>query len=365
MKKRSVRLLVGVLAVCCLCGVYFGLRFYNQRTEEAEQEAALGEEILDVDTNALTEVSFLIDGEPVSFRKTEEGSWEKEDDATFPASEAALLVPLSYLNPLNSLRTLTEVEDSSEYGFEDPQNVITIVNSDGDETVVTICDTNEVTGNDYLILNNDSSTVYTVNSGLRTAFSDDLYDYAVSEELPTVLASMITGIALERPADSYDIYLEDSIWMVSGEDVNAEADSELVNDLTSDLSRLSYESFVEHNCSDFSDYGLDDPIAEFILTYEEESEEETKETEEESESEDAADTAKISQLHIAIGQTDESGDYYTRLGDSKEVHTISGTTIGTLLSYTAEELVAPPEEETEEVSEWLTEEITEEVTEQS
>ncbi len=345
MKKKSVRLLIGVLALCCLIGVYFGLRMYNAGKQKEEEKAQAGEEILNVDPDGLAEISFLIEGEPVSFRKGEDDSWEKEDDDSFPVSASTLLMPLSYLEPLDSLRTLTEVEDASEYGFEDPQNVITLVNKDGEETCITIGDTNEITGNDYLILNGDSSTVYTVSTSLRTAFSDDLYDYAEGEELPEVLASMITGIALKRDTDSYAIYLDDAVWMVLGEDGSARrADSEKVNSLCDELSLLSYTRFVEHNLSDFSAYGLDEPAVEFTLTYTEENgEEESGESETEA-------AAESGELCFAIGQTDENGDYYTRLGDSSEVHTLSASLVDSLLSLNAKELAASSGEETEEVT---------------
>ncbi|MCD7957437.1 MAG: DUF4340 domain-containing protein [Lachnospiraceae bacterium] len=395
MKKKSVKLIAGVVVIVLLCGAYFGLRVYNQKTEEAEEEAAAGETILEVDTSALTAVSFLIDGEEVSFSLQDDDTWQKDDDETFPVSQTALLSPLSELSELKSLRTLTEIEDASEYGFDEPQNLITLTDEDGNETIVTIGSNNDSTGNDYLMLNEDTTTVYTVSTDLREGFSDDLYDYAESEELPSFLASDVTGILVETAdGENYELYIEDSVWMVSGASENGaddadvtaeeleegvEADSDEADTLTSTVAGISYVDFLDHNCSDFSEYGLDEPAVTLTITYEEEveaedetdaeatseetdlsDEEEEAETEaaseEESETETEQEAELIEQTVIFyIGDTDDSGNYYVRFGDSLEVHTISSSTVSTLLGYTPYDLVAEPEEETETETEAGTE----------
>lgn len=380
MKKKSVKLIAGVVVIALLCGAYLGLRVYNQKTEEAEEEAAAGETILEVDTSTLTAVSFLIDGEEVSFSL-------QDDDDTFPVSQSALLSPLSELSELKSQRTLTDIEDASEYGFDEPQNLITLTDEEGNETIITIGSNNDSTGNDYLILNEDTTTVYTVSTDLRDGFSDDVYDYAESEELPSFLASDVTGILVETAdGESYDLSIEDSIWTVCGVSESAaddaevtaeelaagvEADADEADTLTSAVAGISYEDFLDHNCSDFSEYGLDEPAVTLTITYEEEvetedetdadsssEETESSDTEEEAAteaaSEEESETETEQEVELVahtvtfyIGDTDDSGNYYVRFEDSSEVHTLLSSTVSTLLGYTAYDLVAEPEEETE------------------
>ncbi|MCD8346794.1 MAG: DUF4340 domain-containing protein [Lachnospiraceae bacterium] len=409
MKKKSIKLVAGVVVIFVLCGAYFGLKSYNQKTEEAEEEAAEGETILEVNTSTLTAVSFLIDGEETSFTLQEDGTWQKDDDETFPVDSDALLSPLSELSELKSLRTLTEIEDVSEYGFDDPQNLITLTDEDGEETILTIGDTNASTGNDYLMLNDDTTTVYTIAADLCSGFSDDLYDYAESEELPAIQASTITGISVEMAdGESYDLYLEDAVWMVSGvsEEVVSEAEAETDDEtavtdeeeetdstedeeeststetevtaeelaagveanadeadtLTSTLAGLAYADYLEHNCSDFSAYGLEEPAVTLTITYEEEVESDEDEAEDaeteasdaEAESEEESETETEESVEtiektvtFLIGDTDSNGDYYVRLEGSAQVHTLSSDIVTTLLSYSAYDLIAEEEEETE------------------
>ncbi len=373
-KNKSFKLIAGVVVIAVLGGVYYGLTVYNEKTEEAEEEAAAGETILEVDTSTLTAVTYTIDGEQVSFSLQDDGTWQKDDDETFPVDSSALLAPLDEASSLKSVRTLTEIEDISEYGFDEPQNTITLTDEDGIETVITIGDNNASTGNDYLMLNEDESTIYTVSTDLSSAFSDDLYDYAESEELPTLQASTIVGVSLEQAdGESYDLYLEDAIWMVSGTDADgAEADSDIADTLTSALGGLSYTDYLDHNCTDLSEYGLDEPAATLTITYEEEAEtEEETETEDiaaetdaetdvnsETESAEEAETeteteteSEVEMMELTvtflIGDTDDSGDYYVQLEGSTEVHTISSSVLSTIFGYTASEMIAPEEEETE------------------
>ncbi|MCD7819301.1 MAG: DUF4340 domain-containing protein [Lachnospiraceae bacterium] len=375
MKKKSFRLIIGVVVIFILCGAYYGLRVYNQKTEEAEEEAAEGETILEVDSSAITAISFTIDGEQVSFSLQDDDTWQKDDDDTFPVDSTVLLTSLDELEELKSVRTLSDVEDISEYGLDEPQNTITLTDSDGEETIITIGDNNSSTGNDYLMLNEDSSVIYTVDTGLSSSFSDDLYDYAVSEEVPELQASTITGIYVETAeGESYELYLEDAIWMVRGvseDDTDAEvtaeeladgveADSDEADTLTTTLAALAYVDYLDHNCSDLSEYGLDEPAVTLTVVYEEEAEsedetdEEESETESETENEEESETETETEVEtielsvtFLIGNADENGDYYVRMEGSAEVHTLSESLITTLLEYSAYGLIAEPEVETE------------------
>lgn len=158
---------------------------------------------------------------------------------------------------------------------------------------ITIGDTNSSTGDAYayVMLNEDASVVYTIDSELPDSFSDDLYDYAYSDEMPLLQVSDITGISVETGADGYELYLEDAKWQIrelrqpddgimpSDSETDDEnkaaatetdssnpdgsirksaeltgesksADQETVNNAMSSLGSLAYAGFVEHNCTD-------------------------------------------------------------------------------------------------------------------
>lgn len=340
MSRKGVTMAVGVVALIGLSGAYLALKGYNADQEEQEAKDAEGEEILSIDSSALTGLEFTINGEQVSFVQ-EDGTWKKSDDETFPVDESYILSPISELAPLNAVRKLENAEDISEYGMDEPQNTIRLTDEDGNETEIIIGATNSGTGDDYVMMNGDESVIYTVSSDLRSAFSDDLYDYAVSEEIPYLQASEVTEVTVEKAEGSYELYLEDAVWKAAeivsledaveevagtemqtenseaaedevqtengeaaeaemqtenGEAAEAEiktekaehitglgrvvdADSEMVNDALADLSGLYYSDYVDHNCEDGSVYGLGEDAAVLTVYWQEEVEVEETEAE--------------------------------------------------------------------------------------
>lgn len=208
--------------------------------------------------------------------------------------------------------------------------MITLGLSDGTEQVLTIGDNNESTGNDYLMLADSDSTVYTVSSDIRAAIYDGLYDYAVSEELPAITQTNITGLAFTSADTSYMLYEEDDVWKVESDEVKDNANTDITSELAAQISGLYYVDYLEHNCEgeDLAQYGLAEPSATLTITYEE-------------------DESARSRT-IKIGDTDSEGNYYTQLSGSTEVHTIASGMVEPFLSYTPEELVqTETESETE------------------
>lgn len=374
MKKKGISLAVGVVVLGCLFGTYFALRLHNEKAEEEALTESAAEPILNIDTDKVSSLSFQVGDTPVTFLQAEDG-WTMAGDKTFPVNSSSILSVLSCLAPLEPVRTLSDVEDLSEYGLEDPQNTLTFTDTDGKETVVAIGDTNSSTGNDYLMVDNDSSTLYTVSTSLRQSLSSDLYSYALSEELPSIPASSIVGVTISRPGGSYAIGLsQDNTWQVEeladgASDFSldpaaaSDADQDAVNSAFSSLaSSIYYSDYLEHNCVDPSAYGIGENSAVFTIWYEEEEGSETEtegtaadaeaaqetetgnmEEESESESEQAA-AAKIQKaLTFRIGSADVYGNYYVQLEGSTQIHTIYASTLSPFLDVTAADWEAQEE----------------------
>ena len=354
MKKKSRTLILGASSLVILSGAYLLLRIYNQNAQEAELAESAQEEILSIDEDTLASVSFEIDGSEVTFLYEDE-EWSLENDPEFPVDSTYLMTTLSYLEPLEAVRTLEEVTDTGEYGIDEPQNTITLTDSEGTETILTI-----------------GSTIYTINTSLRDSLHDDLYDYAEGEELPYILSSEISGLSVEKADGSYELLLEDAVWMVQDDGTDAvSADQDAVDTVISSIAGASYADYLEYNCTSPEDYGLDDPAAVLTILYEEDSEtqSESEDASEEastesdssaSESEEETEAiteeeAAAAQLTLLIGSTDESGDYYVQQDGSTEVHTISYDTLSSLLEKTGEDFEETSESETETVSKEETE----------
>jgi hypothetical protein len=340
----------GIAALICLTGAYVLLKNYNPKTEEAATEAASGEAVLTVDTADLTSVSFSIGGTERCFQN-EDGTWSLEGDDAFPVDSSAVLDSLSGLTPLKAIRTLTDVSDLSEYGLDEPQNTITLVFFDGSTTTVTIGDENENTADDYVMLNEDSSIIYTADSALLDDLSSDLYDYALSDTLPDLLNNDVTGVSVTGNENAYELQKVSGSWMIQTENGTEDGDEDAITSLLSPLSALAYVDYLEHNCTDLSAYGLDDPQAVLTITYYDSD----SSTEDESETEGAS-TSAVRTLTFTIGSTDSLGNYYVQMEGSTQVHTLSSTTVEAFLNCETDTLIAEePESETEINTEAITE----------
>ena len=131
--------------------------------------------------------------------------------------------------------------------------------------------------------------------------------------------------------------------------------------MTSAIGSLSYDSFVDYNCTDDSKYGFDDPYAVITAKYTEEEavEDDSEDTEDTSESTDETDTdsetssedesstdsdteddseeaeTKTVDKEITIYVGDETGsDRYVKVNDSKEVYTITEDSLTDILDST-------------------------------
>lgn len=354
MNKKSITLIAGTAVLICLAGVYFLLGRYNEKTEEAAADAASGETVLEIDTEALASAAFSIDGTEQTFVKDGD-SWTLEGDETFPVDSSALLSCLSGLTPLKAQRTLTDISDISEYGLDDPQNTVTLTDSDGVQTTITFGDSNANTSDNYVMLDENTSTIYTVESSFLGSLSQDLYSYALSDELPQLQTDEITGVRVSGTDNDYELADVDGAWMVAdAQGVTENADEDQVTALLSYLTSLYYSDYLEHNCSDLSPYGLDDPAALITISWEDENsmpeaEEETPASETEESSEAAA--GAVSSVAFAIGTTDDSGNYYVQMEGSTQVHTLSSTLVEAVLDASADSLQETEAETGTELSE--------------
>lgn len=367
-KRRWIWMASGFLLLCCLGILYIFLKQKNEAaTDTADEEEEQEEVIFSLSQDDVQELSFLAEGEEVTWINEEEG-WTYAGDDAFPVKDTSITSLITSISSLTSVRTLEDVENPEEYGFDEPQNEIIVKKTDGTESSITVGSKNSSTGSTYIVLDGDTSTIYTIDKDLGSTFSGGLYTYAQGEDFPSITASYITSVEVDKDENSYKI--EDAVKASTGwtvEDENGkkmEADSSLVSELQSSISLLSFSGFYEYNCQDWSEYGLDDPQMILTVGYNEEvevevdtSDEETDEAsaeaaENEDESDaDNAETAdseesddseeeepetitKLEQrtMTIQVGNLNDSNIYYVRVNDSSEVRGITQTALDTFLN---------------------------------
>lgn len=352
MKNKTVKLVLAIILLGVLTGGYFGVKSYvaSQEEEEEEQEEEKTS-VFETKTDDIKSLKFLIDEKEVTFLKEDDGTWVNKDEKEFPVDQDTLNNAASYISSIDADRVLENVEDLSEYGLDSPQNTITVSmegEDDGDDeektAILRVGMENDSTSQYYIGKDDDKSTVYVVGNSAISPFMNNLYDYAESQDFPAIDASTVSTVNVDQKENSYTAEKNEdtTLWSIAYDDKSEKADTSKMNSLTSSLASMEYDSFVDYNCTNEKEYGLDDPYAVVTVDYEEEAEEveedeETKVDEESDESEksdesvkskDTADTeesAEIESDDSSDGQdgsdTLEDDTLDDTLGDTSDVET--------------------------------------------
>ena len=311
MKKKSVNLITAVGVLVVLSGAYVGVKAYVAKQEAADTESAEEEnpEIISIASADVKSIKFVIDRKEVTFEKDGD-SWVKSDETGFPVDQDKIDTLVSSLNSIKAERTLENVEDASEYELDQPDNTITVTTEDGETTVIQLGMENDSTSQEYIDLNEDSSTVYVVSNSTFSSFKGTLYDFAKSGVFPTVDSSTVSKISVDGKDSSYVVEKdENNFWNITGDGETEKADSAKATSLASALSSMAYSSYVNYNCAEdeFSQYGLDKPYAEIIVDYQKEVEKESTDDENEAENGDE----EVSEASENENQGDETADSET------------------------------------------------------
>ena len=360
MKKKTVKLVSAVVVLGVLCAAYEGVNFYVTSQEEKEtEENDTSVDLVSLEADDITAVSFTADQNKVEFDKKDD-SWTEKSDANFPVNQDTVDSAVKGVASLTADQEISDVEDMSQYDLDNPQNTITLTTADGDTSLQIGM---ESSNNQYYVKKeDDDKNVYLVSSSSIEPFMGTLYDFAESGTFPSVTSATITDVKVDKE-NSYELTqdADNLFWNVSDGKTTEKADTTKAGTVTSAIGSLTYDKFVDYNCTDDSKYGFDDPYAVITVKYTEEeaveSDEDSEEstdadTEESTTDETAADTSEDADasdedssedeqetqtvektLTIYVG--DETGDdRYVKVDDSKEVYTITKDSLTDILDST-------------------------------
>lgn len=331
MKKKTVKFVSAVVALGVVSGAYVGVNSYvsSQEKKESEEEDT-SVELTSLSTDDITSVAFTAGQDNVEFDKKDD-AWSEKSDADFPVDQDTVNTAVGGIASLSAVQEISDVEDLSEYDLDSPQNEIKLTTDDGD-TVLQIGMENESTSQYYVKKSDDDKNVYLVDSSAVEPFMGTLYDFAESGTFPSVTSSTITEVKVDKE-DGYELTQDPDnlFWNISDGKTSERADTDKAGTVTSAIGSLSYDSFVDYNCTDDSKYGFDDPYAVITAKYTEDAD--SSDTEDDSEEEETKTVTVDKEITIYVG--DETGsDRYVKVDDSKEVYTITEDSLTDILDST-------------------------------
>ena len=315
MKKKSMNLITAVAVLVVLSGAYVGVKTYVAKQEEKEnaEEEEEKTQVFSISSEDVQSIKFVIDKKEVTFEKNND-EWVKSDERDFPVDQDKLIEAIGSLNKVEADRVLDNVTDTTEYGLDDPTNTITITDKDGKETVLHVGMENASTNQYYVENGEDESKIYVVADSVFQPFMKTLYDYAKAGTFPVIDSSTISNVTVDENDDSYTLTKDDNtgLWDIQDQDGSEKADSAKVSSLTSSIASIAYGSFVNYNCKDLSEYGLDKPYGTITIDYQEEVEEKSDSSEDgdasEENSTDEEDTTEDKEDISATDSTEDKDD---------------------------------------------------------
>lgn len=183
MKKQKKQLLALVLVLAVLLLTAAGISFYSKQREEKEQkEESASVEVYRAEASDIDEIICENGGEEGLYLAKQEETWISPETPQTELDQEAVETLVSQLANISADRVL-ENADAKEYGFTDPLGKVKVI-ADGQETVFTIGMKNEMTGEYYLIKNDDTSRVFVTDDELYllTQKTTENYQAAAEEE---------------------------------------------------------------------------------------------------------------------------------------------------------------------------------------
>lgn len=175
MKKQKIQMLVLLGVLLLLCGMFLGVKKYNQKQAEKPEETDQVV-VIDVSTEDIVRFSYDYEGETYSY--------EKEDDTWYYAPDHSLKLLqyrtgnlMSGLAPLKTGQVIENVTDLEQYGLKEPKQTITYETAT-ESYILYVGSQNSVTGGYYVCMPSQS-TVYMVEASAinkLTVTAEDLID---------------------------------------------------------------------------------------------------------------------------------------------------------------------------------------------
>ena len=304
------------MALCAVIAIVSGVE------KHIDKISTVSEDIVNIDADALTQISWTADSKTLTFVKGDDG-WTQSGDDAFPVDQEKISNLLEHFAPLTASFVIEDVEDFGQYGLDDPTATATLTTSDGD-TTLQFGTYSTMDSKRYVTLGD--GTVYLIDDDVTEALSTDHDDFMQTDAVPdydtidSIVATGETAFTASYLPDETHTYTDDyDYYAVDGDSYTALADSK-IKSFISKLKNLDYSDYMTYRAStaDLSVYDMDAPTETFTMTYTEDKEQ--------------------GSFALAFAKGQDDGNYYFRMGDSEiickmdedDYNDITATTADTL-----------------------------------
>ncbi len=294
MKSKKGMLILGIVLVVLL-GIYGGLRYWGNKSQEAEAQKEEAETVHVVQTEDLSGFSYTDGTDAMSFAK-EEDTWYYEADREIPMVQDTVRTMADALQDVTAVRELQEPDALEDYGLDAPSYTIEYTEEDGETGTLYIGD---MTGENYYAMPEGSENVYTIDSTLVSALLFDLADLAQTDTVPSISSGNLVSVAVTENGQSQTFEEEDDLAELAG-----------------GFGVLSLTECADYHVTDetLSKYGLEEENRMTVQAVYTDTDTEEEET-----------------FTVYVGDEDEDGENrYLMVDGSKMVYKVSTDVIGNM-----------------------------------
>lgn len=301
MRKKNKGMLILLVILILLVAVYFGLRTWNTKQaekEEEEQEAATVH-VTDTSADDIVSMKFNVGNGDLEFSK-EDDQWYYTPDKDFPLKQSYPEDMAETVGGITADRELTDGDSIDAYGLDDPVYTIEYTDADGNTTEILF---GNMTGDDYYVMLNGSDTVYTVSSSVIDPLNYALDDMAQLDDYPSIGSGNLVKEVITQNGETTTYDSED------------EDQAEDIASVAGGLGAVTLSEAADYSVEDenLDMYGLDEDSRITVeATYTQDDEEKL--------------------LTLYIGNEDGNGNRYVMLNDSRIVYLISDEVCDNILN---------------------------------
>lgn len=170
MKKQKTQFIVLLIILVVCVAAYIGVTISNKKTKEKEEASEEAEKIYltDFDADDVSAFSYMLNGEKLSFHKDGD-DWVYDADTSVDLDEDSVKSLLTQAGKMTASEKLDEITNLSDYGLDDPENVITIETSE-DTVTLDVGNCNDMLS-EYYIRKEGSDDVYLTDSTTAKLFT--------------------------------------------------------------------------------------------------------------------------------------------------------------------------------------------------
>ncbi|MCH5272496.1 MAG: DUF4340 domain-containing protein [Lachnospiraceae bacterium] len=310
-QKRMITVLVLLVLLIGLGGGYYAAVQYREKKareeaqrKEEEENAAKTEEfiITEFSFNDVAAIEYTNGEGTYCFVKTESdtgNSWVREGKEDFPIKLSKLQTIILSLCKLNGTAKISEAgEPLSNYGLAEPVISGKVTLQDGTVWQFSLGDEAPYSSG-YYLLEKETGDIYVVASSVRTQLSTTEMKLVQEETFPQTTQEKMTEVRVELRGEDALSYVPQT----------AEDGTVTYPSIFADCEKFIATTIQEYNCTDFSEYGLEEPYLTVTVYYTENVTDQDGNT-----------TKENRTVTLELGDLTVSNNYYARVNGSPYVY---------------------------------------------